>query len=202
MANFRQKTFSEYDAMKSLFVELTKRCNGDRRKMPPVINNSALVSVLRGNNIVIEKFVISTSAFGKDKYRMYLKIGAKCKMPNDVRLPSKVYDKGLGSIKLTFNGGIFGAKQKENSAKNEEGRLKLFGNNKSGGGKGPKPVISGEISPYIDIKKTVQELSGEVVKYDKVDRSLVLEFNNIGDAINSLAILPFGIDYKIYLLNA
>ena len=202
MANFRQKTFSEYDAMKSLYVELTKRCNGDRRKLPPVINNSALVSVLRGNNIVIEKFVISTSAFGKDKYRMYLKIGAKCKMPNDVRLPSKVYDKGLGSVKLTFNGGIFGARQKENSAKEEVGRLKLFGNNKNGGNKGPKPVISGEISPYIDIKKTVQELSGEVVKYDKVDRSLVLEFSSINDAINSLAILPFGIDYKIYLLNA
>ena len=39
-------------------------------------------------------------------------------------------------------------------------------------------------------------------KYDKESRSLVLEFEKIGDAIKALNILPFGINYNIYLLDA
>jgi len=202
MITFKQKEYSEYDAMKSLYNEIMKRTNGDRRKFP-VINMSALIPILKGNNIVIERFVISTSMFGKDKYRMYIKIGAKAKLPDDVRLPNKYYDERLGNVKLTFQGGIFGPsqklQQKEESTQMEDGRLKLFANSKP---KGPKPMINGEIYPEVSIKRQVSELLGEAIKYDKPGRTLVLEFDSIGDAINALNILPFGLDYKIYLLDA
>ena len=82
MIKFRQKEFTEYDAMRSLYVKLMRY--SDRNKFG-VIDTSALIPVLRGNNVVIERFVISTSMFGKDKYRMYLKIGAKAKLPDEVR---------------------------------------------------------------------------------------------------------------------
>ena len=64
MIKFRQKTFSEYDAMRSLYVELLKR--GDRNKWK-IIDQGSLLPVLRGNNVVIERFVISTSFLHKDK---------------------------------------------------------------------------------------------------------------------------------------
>ena len=86
MIKFRQKIFSEYDAMRSLYVEIMKRLNGDRRRFP-IITMNELPAILRGNNVVIERFVISTSFFNKDKSRMYLKIGARAKLPDDVRLP-------------------------------------------------------------------------------------------------------------------
>ena len=47
----------------------------------------------------------------------------------------------------------------------------------------------------------VKEILGDAVKYDKKERSLVLEFKSIQDAVRALDILPFGIDYKIFLLN-
>lgn len=74
MIKFRQKEFTEYDAMRSLYVKLMRY--SDRNKFG-VIDTSALIPVLRGNNVVIERFVISTSMFGKDKYRMYLKLVPK-----------------------------------------------------------------------------------------------------------------------------
>ncbi|MBR2247815.1 MAG: hypothetical protein IJ880_12495 [Bacilli bacterium] len=200
MTKFKQKEFTEYDAMKSLYNEIMKRTGGDKRKFP-IINSSAFIPILKGNSVVIERFVISTSMFGKDKYRMYLKIGAKAKLPDEVRLPNKYYDKSLGGMKLTFKGGVFG-KQKQESTTQEEGRLKLFGNNNGGNKKGAQPMISGEATPYVDLKYQVSELLGEAIKYDKKDRSLVLEFSSIGDAINALNILPFGLEYKIYLLDA
>ena len=203
MITFKQKEYSEHDAMKSLYNEIMKRTNGDKRKFP-VINMSALIPILKGNNIVIERFVISTSMFGKDKYRMYIKIGAKAKLPDSVRLPNKYYDERLGGVKLTFRGGVFGPsqklQQKEESAKTEDGRLKLFSNGSKP--KGPKPMIDSEIYPEVSLKYQVSELLGEAIKYDKPGRTLVLEFNSIGDAINALNILPFGLDYKIYLLDA
>ena len=55
MIQFRQKTFSEYDAMRTLYVELLKR--GDRNKWK-VIDRDSLIPVLRGNNVVVERFVI------------------------------------------------------------------------------------------------------------------------------------------------
>ena len=133
MINFRQKNFSEYDAMRTLYVELMKRTNGDRNKFP-TINSSALIPILRGNNIVIERFVISTSFFNKDKYRMYLKIGAKAKLPDDVRLSPKVYDRRLGNISLSLSKKIF-------SDNND--RVKLFSKNKNrNGGNSNREVVS------------------------------------------------------------
>ena len=188
MIKFRQKQFSEYDAMKSLYVELMKRCREDRRSFP-VINMSSMIPILKGNNIVIEKFVISTSMFGKDKYRMYIKIGAKAKLPDEVRLPGRYYDKRLLDMSVYVKGGVFGGKQENNN--NDQGKKKSQG-----------LLVSTEIKPSIDIRRQVQTLLGESIKYDKSSRSLVLEFDSIQDAINALNILPFGIDYKIYLLNA
>ena len=98
MIKFRQKNFSEYDAMRTLYVELMKK--SDRNKFG-IIDQSALIPILKGNNIVIERFVISTSLFDGDKYRMYIRIGAKAKLPDEVRLPGTVYDKRLLNLRLT-----------------------------------------------------------------------------------------------------
>ena len=203
MIKFRQKNFSEYDAMRSLYVELMKY--SDRYKFR-IIYTSALIPILKGNNVVIERFVISTSLFGKDKYRMYLKVGAKAKMPDEVRLPERVYDKKLANARVNFNGGLFGKDNNSGGDKKKEthhsdttvseARIKLFGggNNRHG--------ISAELSPNVDISYQVSELIGEAIKYDKPGRSLVLEFSSIRDAIYALNILPFGLNYQIYLLNA
>lgn len=197
MIQFRQKNFSEYDAMRTLYVELLK--NGDRNKWK-VIDRDSLIPVLRGNNVVIERFVISTSFMHRDRYRLYLKIGAKAKLPDEVRLPERVYDKKLGNATLNINIGLFknkqgGGDQKNNSAiqTQTEFRQKLFG-------KGAPPNISAGVSPSIDLTYEVRELLGEAVKYDKRERSLVLEFGSVRDAIQALNILPFGINYNIFLL--
>lgn len=187
MIKFVQKQYTEYDAMRALYVELTRY--SDKNKFE-VIDRSALIPVLKGNNVVIERFVISTSMFGKDKYRMYLKIGAKAKLPDDVRLAgSKVYDKKLLDISLSFKGGV---KPKQ---------LQYSNNNKKNNG--PSFGIQSEIkTPYLSINQEVHELLGKSLEYNKKDRSLVLEFNSIPDAIRALNILPFGLGYKIYLLDA
>ena len=190
MTKFRQKVFTESDAMRALYNELMNRCHGDRRKWPVIEGLSAMLSVLKGNNIVVEKFVLSSSILGREKYRMYLKIGAKAKLPDEVKLPSTYYDKSLGNMKLTFSGGVFG----KDKAFSE--RIKLFGNNDK-----QRPMITAEASPYVDLKIETSKILGEAIRYDKKDRSLVLEFDSIDDAIKALNILPFGIDYKIYLLN-
>lgn len=107
MIKFKAKNFSEYDAMRNLYVELMKYSDKNRFG---IIDTSALIPILRGNNVVIERFVISSSFFGRDKYRMYLKIGAKASLPDEVRLPEKVYDKRLANAQLNFNGSIFPSK--------------------------------------------------------------------------------------------
>ena len=224
MINFRQKEFTENDAMRSLYVKLMRY--SDRNKFG-VIDTNALIPILRGNNVVIERFVISTSIFGKDKYRMYLKIGAKAKLPDEIRLPGRTYDKRLGNMQLNVNHSIFAPKdyeQQQQSQKKDDTRL----NDTSGPsndkprrqknysefpgsileqkefGKDNKqyPYISGSFSPSIDLSYEVSELLGEAIKYDKKSRTLVLEFKTIEDAINALNILPFGLGYKIYLLTA
>ena len=193
MIIFKQKTFSEYDEMISLVVTLQKY--GDRTKWK-TIDSSAVVPVLRGNNVVIERFVISTSFLHRDRYRMYLKIGAKAKLPDEVRLPEKVYDKRLGNASLNINVANFAPgsqpQQKNNSV--------IFKQKEFKGGGAP-PTVSANLSPNIDLTYQVRELLGEAVKYDKKARSLVLEFKSIQDAITALNILPFGIDYNIFLLK-
>lgn len=193
MIKFEQKQYTEYDAMRALYVELMRY--SDKNKFE-VIDRSALIPVLRGNNVVIERFVISTSLFGKDKYRMYLKIGAKAKLPDEVRLAGqRVYDKNLLNFSIELKGGVkpkmFGKKGGGNNNNNQN----------QGGGFGQ--ISTGIKSDYqfFTIKQEVRELLGEALKYDKKDRSLVLEFNDIPSAIRALNILPFGLDYKIKLLN-
>lgn len=202
MIKFKEKNFSEYDAMRSLYVELMK--NFDRSRIG-VIDSSALIPILRGNNIVIERFVISTSLFGKDKYRMYLKIGSRAKLPDQVRLPQRTQVRKLGNFQLNINKGIFEKNNFDNSGNNnktknysELGRTKLFTDKKNK----QFPVISTQFNPYIDLSYEVNELLGDAILYDKKSRSLVLEFSTIQDAIRALNILPFGIGYKIYLLNS
>ena len=221
MIKFRQKIFSEYDAMRSLYVEIMKRTKGDRKKFP-VITTSELPAILRGNNVVVERFVISTSFFNRDKYRMYIKIGAKAKLPDEVRLPGAYYEKRIANTKLNINPAIMypkpyndqqsqsrpendprkrGQRQKEQS---DVGPLlsglsqKEFANNKDK----VFPYLSANVEPYVDLSYTVHKLLGEAIKYDKKARTLVLEFDTISDAIDALNILPFGINYNIYLLNA
>jgi hypothetical protein len=237
MIVFKQMEFSEYDAMRSLYVELMRY--SDNRKFE-IIGQSSLIPILKGNNIVIERFVISTSFFGKDRYRMYLKIGARAKMPDEVRLPNRVYDKRIGNLQLNVNSSVFAPdyrggdggnnngggnaqpgnenpggngggnnngggngrrRQKNHSgAYDTTGRLKLFADN--GKKKGPPPFLSASMSPYMDLTVKVQELLGDAIVYDKKSRTLVLEFDSIRDAIQALNILPFGLNYKIYLLDA
>ena len=240
MIKFKEKTFSEYDAMRQLYVELMK-LGADRNKFK-IIDTSALIPILRGNNIVIEKFTQATRIFGKDRYRMYLKIGAKAKLPDDVRLPQRFYDKELGKLELGVNVGIvpkFNSgdssnpnpqnnqqnQQNSQSSGNPQVQYGKNGNNKGGKkgwkqkqqsaigdstligfrqkefGDGPRPVFTASLKPGSLLKYTVTELLGDAIKYDKKERSLVLEFSSIRDAIYALNVLPFGLNYNIYLLN-
>ena len=195
MIQFRQKTFSEYDAMRALYVELLKR--GDKNKWK-VIDKNSLIPVLRGNNVVIERFVISTSFAHRDRYRLYLKIGAKAKLPDEVRLPERVYDKRLGNASINFNMGLFAPGSKDNQGQKQKNMSVVFKQKEFKGG--APPTISASVSPNINLTYEVRELLGEAVKYDKKERSLVLEFKTIDDAIRALNILPFGINYNIFLL--
>ena len=194
MIQFRQKTFSEYDAMRALYVELLKR--GDKNKWK-VIDKNSLIPVLRGNNVVIERFVISTSFAHRDRYMLYLKIGAKAKLPDEVRLPERVYDKRLGNASINFNMGLFAPSSKDNQVQKQKNMSIVF---KQKEFKGAPPTISASVSPNVNLTYEVRELLGEAVKYDKKERSLVLEFKTIDDAIRALNILPFGINYNIFLL--
>lgn len=215
MINFKQKEFAEFDQMRYLYTKLMRRTNYDRRKFP-IIDASALVPILKGNNIVIERFVLSSSNFGKDKYRMYLKIGAKAKMPDDVRLPSYYHTETLGKMSLNMKNNVasWGSPKEEAFSETEESpglRVKLFdkpykknqkgGQQQQGGGGGGGGYISSNFSPSYNITREVQSLLGEVVLYDKKSRTLVLEFETVEQAIDALDILPFGINYTIYLLN-
>lgn len=197
MIQFRQKEFSEYDAMRSLYVELMK--NDAWRRRIQVIDSSSLIPVLKGNNVVIERFVISTRVFGKDKYRLYLKVGAKAKMPDAVKLPGITRTKKVLGTSLEIQGGWF-AKQKNESETEGQTifRQKEFDNKK----KGPGPMVNAKFFPTVgDLTYEKTEPRGETLEYDKKDRSIVLEFDSIQDAIGALNILPFGLNYKVYLLD-
>ena len=180
MAIFRQKIFTEYDAMRSLYVELQR----NTRDIPfSVIDEHSLLPVLKENSVVIERFVISTAFGHKDRYRMYLKIGANIDQGN--------YDQKFGSRNRLYQ------KDKPFSAPFSNGnlRIKLFSDDKF------HPDIRATFTPNIDLSYETSELTGETLKYDKSERSLVLEFPTIQDAVKALKILPFGINYKVYLLN-
>ena len=214
MAIFRQKMFTEYDAMRSLYVELQR----NTRDIPfSVIDEHSLLSVLKENSVIIERFVISTAFGHKDRYRMYLKIGAKAKMPDQVRLPGYTKMHKIGNLGMTLENAEWAdpnidqgnyndklgsrnrlyQKDKGFSAPFSKGnlRIKLFGDDKF------HPDIRATLSPMIDLSYESSELTGETLKYDKRERSLVLEFPSVQDAVKALKILPFGINYRVYLLN-
>lgn len=205
MIQFRQKEFSEYDAMRSLYVELMKNDAWKRRIQ--VIDSSSLIPVLKGNNIVIERFVISSKIFGKDKYRMYLKIGAKAKMPDAVKLPGINRTKKVLGTSLEIQGGWYAKpnnqppQQKQASETGIEQPTAIFRQKEFKGG-GPARMVTSKFYPTIgDLAYEKTEPRGETLEYSRKDRSIVLEFDSISDAIGALNILPFGLNYKIYLLD-
>lgn len=207
MIEFRQKCFTEYDAMRSLYNQLSRDFNWKNRIK--VIDKSSLVPILSGNNIVIERFVISKSFFGKDRYRVYLKLGAKVKLPDDVRLPGRDVNERVGGLSMNFNGGIFvnngdGDKKKDDKKKNEQQKNNSQVVEDSGTIQkefGAPPVFSTAFRPNnidLTIEKTIP--MAENVKYNKKDRSLVLEFERLDTIKDILDSLPFGINYNLYLL--
>lgn len=250
MIQFKQKEFSEYDAMRQLYVAMDK-LGLIRNRVVGVIDQSALIPILKGNNVVIEKFTQATRIFGKDRYRMYLKIGAKAKMPDEVRLPQLTQRKSLGSLQLGLNYGIMpdnnggggnnnnnnnqqnnnqkppqigaGPQQNQggnnqnnnNQNQNQQGKNKK---NKKKGKRfsdtslitfrqkefgGPPPVVNVSFKPNVDfLNYEINSLLADAIKYDKRDRSLVLEVSSVDDAIKALNLLPFGLGYKVYLLNS
>ena len=194
MIVFKQKTYSEYEAMRSLYVELMR--DGGKRGKWEIISKSQLPAVLKGNNVVVEKFVISTSFFGRDKYRMYLKIGAKAKLPDEVRFPGYYYDEKLGGLSLKVTGGV---PFKQNNF--SDVKEKTFDNNKKNKNNGGGKLISTEYNNRIDVEVEVHNMIAEAIKYDKKARELILEFDTLQDAIRALNILPFGTNYNIKLLE-
>jgi len=213
MIQFRQKQFTEYDAMRTLYERILRRTGGDKNKKFKIITSSQLLPILKGPNVVVEKFTISTSMFGRDKYRMYIKIGAKAKLPDEVRLPSvKEYDDTLGKISLNIGEGLFRAAAKKFSDQTEQREFsKDKKKNKGGGGNnnnnnnnggGGNPSLKTNFSNEIFLKKKRQEILGDAIEYSKTQRSLVLEFKTVDDAIDALNYLPFGLRYQIYLLDA
>jgi hypothetical protein len=194
MIVFKEKTYSEFEAMRTLYTELG-RAGLLRGGMYDIINTSQLIPILKGNNVVIEKFVISTSLFGKDKYRMYLKIGAKAKLPDEVRLPGRTNVERLGRISFNFKNNVGGGGGNNN---NQQGGGKK---NKNNNGQRNFGEVGGRFDYSADIQLEVQNLLGEAIKYDKKSRELILEFDSVQDAIRALNILPFGIRYKTYLLE-
>lgn len=152
MIVFKQKTYSEYEAMRSLYVELMR--DGGKRGKWETISKSQLPAVLKGNNVVVEKFVISTSLFGRDKYRMYLKIGAKAKLPDEVRFPGYYYDEKLGGLSLKVTGGVPFKNQQQNNF--SDVREKSFGKNKNNNNNNGGKLISTEYNNRFDIETEVQ----------------------------------------------
>lgn len=222
MIQFRQKEYTEHDVMRLLYVELKR--DGFWRDRVKVINRSSIIPVLRGNNILIERFVISTNLFSKDKYRLYIKIGAQAKLPDEVRLPEIIRQRKVLNTKLELKAAGGPYLQNEFSETEEDLLLreKLFNkkkknkggnnNNNNNGNNNNQPASPSvytavsNTTPGYDLMYDIRYLLGEAVKYDKRDRSLVLEFDGPKeDAIRSikeaLNILPFGLEYNIYLLD-
>ena len=235
---FRQKEYSEHDALRLFFIEWKKR-----RCFPEleVIGPSELIPVLKGNNVVIEKVVISTSFFGSDRYRLYFKLGARVNLPPSVHLPQESeYTHYLGRSEVSlqggwkspYGGGGGGNNPNQNPNNNNPGgrfetrthssteedeslerffgelqfEEKEFGKKKGGGGGGNNNgdgglLIKANYKPEINLSYKVREPLGETIKYDRTSRTLVLEYTSLDRAFKSLSILPFGLQYKLYLLS-
>ena len=207
MITFKRKEFSEYENMRVLYNEIQR--NFYLKNKIRMIDPSALPSILRGNNVVIEKFSIITSLFNKDRYVMYLKMGAKVKLPDKIRLDGDNVKENIGNMSIKFKSGIpkFNNGSSEKNFSDTYGTRIFFesggkdnGKKKKKGGDGG--FINAEFTPYENLSYDYTRLVGRVVKYNKIERSLVLEFDSKMDALKALDILPFGLDYNLYLLNS
>lgn len=190
MIKFVQKEFSEADAMRPFYVKLQEYMRDRRCPFVQVIGKNEMLPILSGNNVIIERFVITQRVFGKDSFKMYLRFGSKVKLPDNFELSDFRYETKslLGGTKLSV--GIGGGNNNNQGNKNNNKKNKKFS------------LIGPEINSLsFALNRDVKVKSGEVVHYDKSNRIAVLEFNNIDNAIRSLNILPLGLNYKLYLLD-
>jgi hypothetical protein len=118
---------------------------------------------------------------------MYIRVGSKAKMPDEVRMPKTYYDETLGGLSLNLSTGGVNITNIGSGGGNE----KQFSNNKNKQPQGLK----------LSIQNTVSKLLGDAIVYDKKERKLVLELDSVRDAAQALNVLPFGLGYKIYLLD-
>lgn len=168
MIKFQERSYSEYDAIRELYNHLTRN---DKRF--EVISKSYLPGILKGNSVVVEKFTSVTKVFGKDRYRMYLKVGSKAKMPDDVRLTKTYRDEQIPvSINLKTGSDVI-----NNTGENRENSVKL----------------------YLNVRNS--SLVADVIMYNKKQSRLILEMDSVRDASEALYVLPFGLSYKVYLLD-
>lgn len=239
MIRFKEKVYSEYDAMRQLYVEMGKRYRGNDGKPGfKVISPQYLPGILKGNSVVIEKFVIVSRMIGNDKYRMYIKLGSKIKLPDKVKLPSLDKDtRNLGSLNTTLYPGLpiirsvnktvnsNTSLNQSNKTDNKGGKsytvdelrnLGLIKGNPSqrnnsdmeerlyddkNDNKSPKFGFVQNISVRKDLSISSDKPLGSTILYDKSSRSLVLEFNSIRDAVESLNYLPLGLSYDLYIVS-
>lgn len=211
MIKFKQKEFSEADAMRPFYVKLQRDMRERKCPFVQVIGKSEMLPILSGNNVIIEKFVLVDKILGKDRFRMYLRFGSKVKLPDVFKLSEFEYrDKPLfGASKLNVNldlgSGNGGGGNNNNNGNNKKNKNKNNQQKKfSEGSLGQKEF--GFLSPKLEglsfaISRTVKNSLGEVTFYDKKNRIATIEFSNIQDAIKSLNILPLGLNYKLYLLD-
>lgn len=178
MIKFREKSYSEYDAMRELYNELNGYSSGGDTRRYEIISKSYLPGILKGNSVVVEKFTSVTKVFGKDRYRMYIRVGSKAKMPDEVRMPKSYQDK---SIPLSFK--IDTGVKKDNTQQNNQ-------NDQS------------QSSGFrFNILTSESKILGDAITYNKKERLLVLELDSVKDAAKALTVLPFGLGYKVYLLD-
>ena len=129
---------------------------------------------------------------------MYLKIGAKAKMPDNVKLADNyIKSEKILDASLSFDGNL---ERRRLFSKNK--------NNKNNNNNNQQQQGSGNFAKAgfdfgkVGIFKEKEARIGEAILYDIKSRSLVLEFGSIENAVKALDILPFGINYKLYLLDS
>ena len=191
MIKFRQKEFSEADAMRPFYVKLQEYMRDRSCPLVQVIGKNEMLPILSGNNVIIEKFVLAGKFFGKDRFKMYLRFGSKVKLPNVFKLSNFKYETRslLGDAKLNI-GIQNNNNQNNNNQQNQKKKKKKFS------------IFNSNINGLsFALNRDVKVSLGDVVFYDKLDRLAVLEFDNIDSAIRSLNILPLGLNYKLYLLD-
>lgn len=189
MIRFRQKEFTEADAMRPFYVKLQEYMRDRRCPQVQVIGKNEMLPILSGNNVIIERFVLAGKLLGKDKFKMYLRFGSKVKLPNEFKLSDFKYETKslLGGSKINVGISTGNNNNQGGNNKNKHKRFSIIG-----------PEIN---SLSFALNRDVKVSLGEVIHYDKSDRIVILEFNNIDSAIRSLNILPLGLSYKLYLLD-